>query len=254
MKETKIMKVFESYIKKFDMNKGNIKAMYFHSIKMMELCKDIASNVGVFDDEEILVCGIIGLFHDISLYSNKNKNCIFLDSDDDCTKDTIDILFDKDKLIRDVIGDSKYDNYIKLAIYCHNKNGLPKGVDKKTIEFCKVIKDAHVIDSFRMVTHYPYMDMNIDNMPSSLVYNDFKKYKVVSAKVSDNDADKILEVMSLVFGMYYPYSCSLVKEEDCINKLIDSLYIKDKKINKFFKQIAGVMNLYLDRKIGGKNA
>ena len=54
MKETKIMKVFENYVKKFDMNKGNVKAMYFHSIKMMELCKSIASNLGVFTEEEII--------------------------------------------------------------------------------------------------------------------------------------------------------------------------------------------------------
>ena len=54
MKETRIMKIFEQYIKKFNMNKGNIKAMYFHSLKMMELCKDIASNLGIFTDEEII--------------------------------------------------------------------------------------------------------------------------------------------------------------------------------------------------------
>ena len=73
MKETKIMRVFEQYIKKFDMNKGNVKAMYFHSIKMMELCKDIASNIGIFSEEEIVVCGLIGLFHDIGMFSNKFK-------------------------------------------------------------------------------------------------------------------------------------------------------------------------------------
>ena len=30
MKETKIMNVFNKYIKNFDMNKGNVKAIYFH--------------------------------------------------------------------------------------------------------------------------------------------------------------------------------------------------------------------------------
>ena len=77
MKETKIMKVFEQYTKRFNMNKGNVKAMYFHSIKMMELCKDIASNLGIFNEEEIKVCGLIGLFHDISKFDNKNKKIVF---------------------------------------------------------------------------------------------------------------------------------------------------------------------------------
>lgn len=251
MKETKIMKVFEQYVKKFDMNKGNVKAMYFHSIKMMELCKDIASNIGAFTEEEVIVCGLIGLFHDISSFSNKLKTCLILESDTDQTKNTIDILFDKDKLLRNITSDTKYDDIIKVAIYCQNKNGLPYGFDKKTLYYCMVLKDAHVLENFRMITNYPYMDMYIDHFPNDLVYNDFKQYKVVNSKVSDNDADKILEVMSLIFGVYYVYSYSLLKEEASVNKLVEALKISNKNISRFFYQISSVLNVYIDRKISG---
>ena len=73
MKETKIMNVFNKYIKNFDMNKGNVKALYFHSLKMMELCKDIANNLGIFTEDEVVICGFIGLFHDIGAFSNRKK-------------------------------------------------------------------------------------------------------------------------------------------------------------------------------------
>ena len=251
MRETRIMKVFEQYIKKYDMNKGNVKAMYFHSIKMMELCKDIASNVGIFNDEEIIVCGLIGLFHGIGSFSNKYKTVLNLEDGTDYNKMSVNILFDKDKLIRDITSDTKYDDIIKIAIYCQNKNGLPNGFDDKTLHFCKVIKDAHVVENFRLVTNYPYMDMHIDNFPNDLVYNEFKKYRIVSARVSDNDADKILEVMSLIFGLYYPYSYNLMKEEEAVNKLVGALKITNKGINRFFNQIASVLNIYIDRKIVG---
>ena len=118
------MRVFEQYIKKFDMNKGNVKAMYFHSIKMMELCKDIASNIGIFSDEEIIVCGLIGLFHDIGMFSNKFKNCLIVEDNMDKVKESIDILFDKENLIHKITDDTKYDDAIKIAIYCQNKNML----------------------------------------------------------------------------------------------------------------------------------
>ena len=117
-----------------------------------------------------------------------------------------------------------------------------------------VIQDAHVVDNFRMLVNYPYMDMHIDNLPNSLVYNDFKSYKVINARVSDNDADKILEVMSSIFVVHYVYSYYLLKEEGCVNKLFQSLYISDRNINKFFIQIVKVLNLYIDRKIGVHNA
>ena len=251
MRDAKILKVFEQYIKKFDMNKGNVKAMYFHSIKMMELCKDIATNLGIFTAEEITVCGLIGLFHDIGMFSNKFKNVLTIEDNTDKSKESIEILFENEKLLRDITDNKKYDDIIKIAIYCQNKNGLPKGFDKKVLHFCTVIKDAHVIENFRMVTNYPYMDMHIDNFPNDLVYNDFKKYRVISSKVSDNDADKILEVMSLVFGMHYSYSYNLLKEEDCVNKLVKALKISNKNIAKFFTQIGNALNVFIDRKIGG---
>ena len=251
MKETRIMKVYDNYVKKFDMNKGNVKAMYFHSTKMMELCKDIATNLDIFTEEEIIVCGLIGLFHDISSFSNKLKTSIILDDVGDYAKESINILFESDKLIREITKDTKYDDIIKVAIYCQNKNGLPKGFSNKVLHFCMVVKDAHVIEKFRMVTNYPYMDMYIDNYPSDLVYDTFKNYRVIDSKVSDNDADKILEVMSSIFGVYYGYSYSLLKEEDCVNKLVNSLHIENKIISKFFYQISSVLNMYIDRKIGG---
>ncbi len=251
MKETRIMKVFEQYIKNFDMNKGNVKSMYFHSIKMMELCKNIATNIGIFNEEEIVVCGLIGLFHNIGMLSNKLKSCIVTDEDTDKSKQTIDILFDSEKLMRKITDDTKYDDIIKIAIYCQNKSGLPQGFDNKTLHFCMVIKDANVMERFRIVTNYPYMDMYIDHYPNDLVYDDFKKFKVISSNVSDNDADKILEVMSCIFGVYYSYSYSLLKEEASVNKLIGALKITNKGISKFFYQIANVLNVYIDRKISG---
>ena len=248
MKETRIMKVFEQYIKKYDMNKGNVKAMYFHSLKMMELCKDIASNIGAFNEEEIIVCGLIGLFHNISMFSNKFKNCIMTEDDTDQSKQTISILFETENLMRKITEDTKYDDIIKIAIYCQNKMGLPQGFDNKTLYYCMVVKDANVLEKFRMVTNYSYMDMYIDHYPNDLVYNDFKQFKVISSKVSDNDADKILEVMSSIFGVNYSYSYTLLKETSSVNKLIDALKISNKGISKFFYQIASVLNMYVDRK------
>ena len=119
------------------------------------------------------------------------------------------------------------------------------------LHFCKVLKDAHAIDNFRMVVNYPYMDMHIDNFPSDLVYYTFKQYNVISNKISDNDADNILEVLSLIFGVNYHYSYVLLKQEECVDKLITSLKINNKAIKKFFNQIGAVLNMYIDRKISG---
>lgn len=249
MKETKIMKVFEQYIKKYDMNKGNIKAMYFHSTKMMELCKKIASNIKKFNEEEIIVCGLIGLFHNIAFFNEKTKTCLPTEQDTNTEKETIDYLFETEKLMRKITDDTKYDEIIKIAIYCQYKEGLPQGFNEKILDYCKVLKDALAIEKFRMITNYPYMDMYIDYYPSDQIYNEFKQFKVISNKNTENDADKILEVLSQIFGVYYQYSYTVLKEELSVNKLISALKISNKGIAKFFVQIASVLNIYIDRKI-----
>ena len=249
MKETKIMKIFEEYIKKFDMNKGNVKAIYLHSIKMMELCKDIATNLGTLTEDEVILCGLMGLFHNIGMISNKKKECISLESNAEQAKKTIEILFDQEGLIRKITDDTSYDEIIKVAIYCQDKKGLPNGLTDKTAVFCKVLKDANTIEKFRMINNYPYIDMYIESYPSDTIYNKFKNFQVMNPTNLENNSDIILGVLSLVFDIYYPYSYKIIKQEQSVDKLIKGLKINDKNISKFFLQIASVLNVYIDRKI-----
>lgn len=48
MKSSRIMKIFEQYVRKYDMNNIDIKARYFHSLKVMELARELATGLGIF--------------------------------------------------------------------------------------------------------------------------------------------------------------------------------------------------------------
>ena len=45
MKSSRLLKVFEDYIKKIDMNNAYATAKYFHSLKSMDLARHIASEL-----------------------------------------------------------------------------------------------------------------------------------------------------------------------------------------------------------------
>ena len=204
MRSSRLLKYFEEYIKKIDMNNSWSKAKYFHSLKSMDLAKIIATNLGIFTEEEIVVIELIALFHDIGNFEQKNYN--YLDNtDEDSTMKSIDILFE-DGLIRKITEETKYDNLIKLAIFCHNKDGLPKNIDEKMIHVCNIMKDVHKLEEIRMVINYPYIDNRINTYPSTLVYNEFKLFRPLSNKMSDNNADNILIVLSNLFGLNYKIS------------------------------------------------
>ena len=51
----------------------------------MELAKDIATNLGVFTEEEITVCELIGLFHEIGSFDKNPEFHIINDNNEDYT-------------------------------------------------------------------------------------------------------------------------------------------------------------------------
>lgn len=248
MKSSRIMKIFEQYVRKYDMNNVNIKARYFHSLKVMEIAKDLASGLGIFSEEEIAVCELIGLFHEIGNFS-KTPNFHIDEDDDDTYEKTINILFNK-KLIREISKDTKYDDIIKIALFAYDKNGFPNGIDDKTKHICAIIKDAHKIDSYRLFVNYPYVDTRINGYPNSLVYEDFKKFKTISPKMSENSSDSVLALLSNMYSFNYKYSYYLLKQNNYIAKILDSLTFENKEIEAFFKQVMMVLNKYIDKRIG----
>lgn len=247
MKSSRLLKVFEDYIKKIDMNNSWAKAKYFHSLKSMDLARIIATDLGVFTEDEIVIIELIALFHDIGNFEVKSYN--YLDNiQEDSTMKSIEILFE-DGLIRKITEDTKYDNIIKLGIFCHNKEGLPKNIDKKTICICNIMKDVYRLEELRMVINYPYIDNRIKETPTSMVYDEFKKFNQVNAKLSDNNADNILIELSSLFNLKYKISYSIVKEKEYIEKIINSLIFEDRKLEKFFKQIQSVLLGYVNKNL-----
>lgn len=247
MRSSRLLKYFEEYIKKIDMNNTWSKAKYFHSLKSMDMARIIANDLGIFNEEEIVVIELIALFHDIGNFEQKSYN--YLDNqEEDSTMKSIEILFDTG-LIRKITEETKYDNLIKVAIFCHNKDGLPKNIDDKMVCVCNIMKDVYKLEELRMVINYPYIDNRINTYPSAIVYNDFKLFRPISSKMSDNNADNILIALSNLFGLNYKMSYSLVEEKQYIEKIINSLIFEDRKVEKFYKQIEVVLKSYLKKKL-----
>ena len=252
MKSSRIMKIFGQYVRKYDMNNINIRAKYFHSLKVMEIVKELANALNIFTEEEIAVCELIGLFHEIGSFSKTPDFHIGEDNEDSYDK-TIEVLFNKG-LLREISKDKSYDNIIRMALFAYDKDGFPSDIDEKTKHICAILKDAHNLDYFRFFVNYPYIDTRIKSYPSSLVYNDFKNFKTISSRMSDNSSDSVLIVLSKMYAFNYKYSYYLLRKNDYIDKIIDSLTFDDKEIQHFFEQIVLVLKNYIDKRIGVNNA
>ena len=248
MKSSRIMKIFEQYVRKYDMNNVNIKSRYFHSLKVMEIAKELATGLGIFSEEEVAVIELISLFHEIGNFS-KTPNYHINEEDEDISEKSLDILFNKG-ILRDISKDTTYDDIIKMAIYGIDRNGFARGIDEKTRHICAIVKDAHNLDSFRLFVNYPYVDTRINEYPKALVYNDFKKFKTINTKVCENNSDSVLALLSKMYSFNYKYSYYLLKQNNYVATLFDMLTFENDDVQKFFKQLTMVLNNYIDKRIG----
>ena len=86
-----------------------------------------------------------------------------------------------------------------------------------------------------------------------MVYDEFKKFKTIPNKLTENNSDEVLLVLSNVFSLSSRYSYYILRENNCINKVIESLNFSDDEIKKFFTAIQKILNMYTERKIGDLN-
>ena len=86
-----------------------------------------------------------------------------------------------------------------------------------------------------------------------MVYDEFKKFKTIPNKLTENNSDEVLLVLSNVFSLSSRYSYYILRENNYINKLIKSLNFSDDEIKKFFTAIQKILNMYTERKIGDLN-
>jgi putative nucleotidyltransferase with HDIG domain len=139
-----MLEAFNEYVSTYDLNNRDIKLKYNHSIRVMNLSKKYAKEIG-FNEEDVKLATLIGLLHDIGRFEQLK---VYNSYDDSKTIDHADygvkILFD-DNLIARFTNNKKDYNVIRDAIKYHNKLALPK-LDTRTLKFARLIRDVDKID------------------------------------------------------------------------------------------------------------
>ena len=197
----KAQKEFIKYTEKYNLKDENIKRKQGHSLRVMEISKQIATNINL-SEEQIQIATLIGLLHDIGRFKQYTEiglgdNLEGFDHGDYGAK----TLFE-DGIIRNFIETSKYDEIIRKAIKNHNKFAIEEGLTEEELLFAKIIRDADKIDILyeSIDIYYKNNEEEVNkSVLSEKIYNEFtkkatiKKGKNVRLKFDGNE-EKTLRI------------------------------------------------------------
>ena len=227
----KAKKEFLKYTENYDLTNENINRKQGHSIRVMNISKQIATELNL-TEEQIQIATLIGLLHDIARFEQYTQYQTYNDNRSFDHGDYGVEILNKD--MRKYIKTDKYDKLIKIAIKNHNKFEIEEGLNEEELLFSKLIRDADKIDILyeAVSMFWNGEEKDIDNTEiSSKVMEKIEERELI--KRDKNKAfcgiDKVMSVLAFIFDINYKPSFKIIKENDYINKIIDRFEFKDKE-------------------------
>ena len=219
--------LFKKYVENYDMNDPMIKLKYYHSYRVMELCKEISLEEGLNLDDTNLAM-VLGILHDYGRFEQWNRYKTYSDIDSVDHGDlACELLFDNNE-IENFNIDKKYYNVIYEAIKYHNKYSYSESLDDRTKLFCKLIKDADKLD---ILYSCGYGDIPLSTDSSKIsdkILADFNGNKLLNKKDSNNINDEILIKLALIFDLNFEYSFKYIKNNAILDNMLNKIENKSK--------------------------
>lgn len=217
---------FLDYASRYDMDDPKIRLKVDHTLSVCDLCVRIADSLSL-SAEDTDLAWMMGLLHDIGRFEQVRQYHTFRDSESvNHARFGADLLF-QEGLIREYLREDLYDDLIGKAVRNHNAYRLPEGLSDRERTFCQILRDADKIDILRVNRQTPMTQ--IYNLPedaflyseiSDPVFEDMLHHRDVDRKNSRTGIDFLLGHIAFVFGLVYPVSFRIVKEQGYLDQML----------------------------------
>ncbi len=238
---------FAAYVSDYDADDPKIALKIKHTYRVADLSDEIARSIGL-GEEDVYLAWLIGMLHDIGRFEQVKRYGTYIDSESvDHAQLGADILFGEGRLIEKFTDDRKTDSLIETAIRQHNRFMLTEGLDDRTRMFCDILRDADKIDILRVNYETPMEEIYntsreefLASAVSSEVMEQVRQHITVTRDVIKTYADHLIGHIALVFGLVYPRSRELAKEQGYLDKLL-SHPMKDPGAREALEEIRGII-------------
>ena len=242
---------FMKYTNNYDIENENIDRKIYHSLRVMEISKKIATNMGL-ENEKIELATLIGLLHDIGRFEQFKIYQTYSDLESIDHGDLGADILKQNNFIRNFIKEAKYDEIILKSVQNHNKYKIADDLNKEEKLFCKIVRDADKIDILYEAIEIFWKNgrEEIQNdLISDKVYNEFLNKKLIKKdkNMKKNGIDKLVLMLAFVFDINFHEGLEILKKEDYLNKILNNFDFKRQDTKEKIENIRNVLNLYLNK-------
>lgn len=246
-----VLREFKSYVSDYDISDDKIRLKVVHTYKVAENSERIARSLGL-SEEDVDLAWLIGMLHDIGRFEQLRRFHTFVDADSiDHARFGADLLFEEG-LMRRFVEDVQYDGTVEASIRAHNLYVLDEDEDDRRLMFCKIIRDADKVDIFRVNDAFPkevIYDTTVEELSKSPITDEVVaaslEHKTVHRSLKRTPADNIVAHLSLVYGIYYPESIRMLKEQGYLQKLME-IRNDNEDTNRKLDRVCGEIRKYVD--------
>ena len=240
---------FIKYTQNYDLKNEHIKGKQLHSLRVMEISKQIAERMGL-QQKEIDLATLIGLLHDIARFEQFTQFKTYKDLQSFDHGDVGAEILNND--IRKYVDTKEYDEIIIKAVKNHNKFKIEEGLNEKEELFAKMVRDADKIDIFyesvEMFWKGREQEVNNSVISQEVIYQ-IENFSQTKRKLNETPIDNIMRVIAFIFDMNYKVSFKILKEENYINKILDRYDLKNQYTKQSVVEIRKIANKYIESKI-----
>lgn len=234
----KIEEAFAEYTARYDAQDPKVDLKIRHTYRVAALCEEIAGSQKCSDRENDFAW-LSGMLHDVGRFEQLRKYGTFIDARSvDHAGLSAELIFGNvegediyyPQSLRTYVEEclsSRERMWIEQVVRWHNAYELPKGLSKEEIFFSNVLRDADKIDIFRVNLDTPLeqiYNVSTEELRNSEVSPEvmeaFEEKRTILRSLKKTPVDHVVGHIALVFGLVFPESVRIVKEQGYLEKLL----------------------------------
>ncbi len=258
MDRKKAVEAFRNYTSGYDTSDIKVKLKVDHTYRVASNSDRIADSLGLSGEDKD-IAWLLGMLHDIGRFEQLRIYHTFRDLlSADHAAMSADILF-KDGLIRAFLPEEMSADssaallpLLEKAIRLHNVYILPEDLTKREYLFAAILRDADKIDILRVNCETPRSEIYdlpeeefLTSRITDAVYADFLAERNVNREHSVTAVDFMVGHISFVYGLVYPESFRLVRQQGYLEKML-SFESRNPETAERFVCIRETMHRYME--------